>query len=143
MPHSFRDTFIMFSLISLFSFAALSFVIQLQIENDGPNSLLENDLINRTFIDLGGDISQNEQTVNTSKGAFDSENPAPGFGSLIIFAIVGVTKTFTGVITGTYNILILLPITTLGVPTQIANVLGAILMMSLVFMAWRVYRVGS
>lgn len=140
---SFREIFITFSIISLFVFAMISFVVTLQEEEGSSSSILENELINRTFVDLGGNITQQETTTNISKGAFESENPEPGFGSLIIFAIVGVTKTFTSLITATYNIIIVLPLTVLGVPNQIAKILGSILMVSLVFLAWRVYRVGS
>lgn len=143
MVHSFRDILLLFSVISLFVFSTISFVVVFQEENNASSTLLENELINRTFISLSDAISDQEETTNTSKGAFESENPAPGFGSLIIFAIVGVTKTFTGSIITVYNILIVLPLALLGVPTQVANILGSIIMMSLIFAAWRVYRVGS
>ncbi len=96
MAHSFRDMLLLFSVISLFVFSTISFVVVFQEENNASSTLLENELINRTFVDLSNTISNQETTTNTSKGAFESENPAPGFGSLIIFAIVGVTKTFTG-----------------------------------------------
>lgn len=143
MPTSFREIFITFSIISLVVFSAISFVVLLQQENDASSSLLENSLINSTFVNLRGNISQQETSVNTSKGEFDSDVPAPGFGSLIIFAIVGVAQGFTSIITTTYNIIIVLPLNLLGIPTQVANILGSILMMSLIFLAWRLYRVGS
>lgn len=142
-PTSFRQTFITFSIISLFVFAAISFIVAFQTENDADSSILENELINRTFTTLADDISEQETDSNQSKGAFESEIPAPGFGSLIIFAIVGVAQTFTSIITTTYNVIIVLPISLLGVPKQIASIMGSILMMSLIFLAWRVYRVGS
>ncbi len=143
MTHSFRDMLLLFSVISLFVFSTISFVVVFQEENNATSSLLENELINRTFVNLSNTISEQETSTNSSKGEFESENPAPGFGSLIIFAIVGVTKTFTGSIITIYNILIVLPLGLLGVPTQVANILGSIVMMSLIFAAWRVYRVGS
>lgn len=140
---SFRETFITFALISLFVFAMISFVVILQEEEGSSSSILENELINRTFINLGGNITQQEETTNTSKATFESEIPEKGFGSLIVFAIIGVSQTLTSIITTTYNIIIVLPLTVLGVPNQIAKILGSILMMSLIFLAWRVYRVGS
>ena len=143
MVLSFRELFMVFTVVSLFVFSTISFVVVLQEENNSSTSILDNELINRTFIDLSDTISSQEESTNTSKGAFESENPQPGFGSLIIFAIVGVTKTFTGSVITIYNILIVLPLQLLGVPTQVANVLGTLIMMSLLFAAWRVYRVGS
>lgn len=143
MVHSFRKTFITFSMISLFVFASISFIVSFQSENNADSSILENELINRTFSSLGSDISGQELSSNSSKNAFESEIPAPGFGSLIIFAIVGVAQTFTGIITTTYNVIIVLPISLLGVPQQVAQILGSILMVSLLLLAWRLYRVGS
>ncbi len=143
MPTSFRQVFITFSIISLFVFATISFVVSFQTENNVSSSILENELINRTFVSLNDDISDQETDSNSSKNSFESEIPAPGFGSLIIFAIVGVAQTFTSIITTTYNVIIVLPISLLGIPNQIASILGSILMMSLIFLAWRVYRVGS
>jgi hypothetical protein len=143
MPTSFRQVFITFSIIALFVFGAISFIVSFQSENSAGSSILENELINRTYVSLISDISTQETNTNSSKAAFESEIPAPGFGSLIIFAIVGVAQTFTSIITTTYNVLIVLPISLLGVPRQIASILGSILMMSLIFLAWRVFRVGS
>ncbi len=143
MATSFREVFIMFSLISLMVFATISFVVTLQTDNDAPSSLLENQLINNTFISLSDNISQQSVSTNTSKTAFDSDIPAPGFGSLIIFAIVGVAQGFTSTITTTYNIIIILPLGLLGIPSQVANILVSILMMTLILLAWRLYRVGS
>lgn len=143
MATSFREMFTMFSIVSLMVFSTISFVVLLQEENDAPTSLLDNSLINSTFISLSGNISEQEVSTNTSKGAFDSDVPAPGFGSLIIFAIVGVAQGFTSIIITTYNILIILPLSILGIPSQVANILGSILMMTLIFLAWRLYRVGS
>ena len=140
---SFRETFITFGIISLFVFSMISFVVILQEEEESSSSILENDLINKTFVNLGGNITQQESDSNISKSAFESEIPEKGFGSLIVFSIVGVAQTFTSMITTTYNIIIVLPITVLGVPGQIAKILGSILMMTLIFLAWRVYRVGS
>ncbi len=140
---SFRELFITFSIISLFTFSAISFVVLFQSENDSSSSILENELINRTFTNLGSDITDQETSSNSSKEAFESEIPERGFGSLIIFSIVGVAQSFISIITTTYNVIIVLPITLLGVPFEVAKILGSILMMSLIFLAWRVYRVGS
>lgn len=140
---SFRETFITFSIISLFVFALISFVDIFQQENNDSNSILENEKINSTFVSLRGNISTGQVSVNTSEFAFNEDVPTPGFGSLIVFAIVGVTQGFMSIITTTFNLIIVLPITTLGVPGKIANILGSILIVSLILLAWRVYRVGS
>lgn len=140
---SFRELFITFSILSLLVFSTISFVALFQDENDSPSTILENELINRTFVNIDSSISTQETNSNSSKEAFESEIPERGFGSLIIFSIVGVAQSFISIITTTYNLVIVLPISLLGVPFQVAKILGSILMMSLIFLAWRVYRVGS
>ena len=143
MAHSFRELFIQFSLISLFVFSTIGFVANFQAENGASSSILDNELINSTFGDLADSISEQQDSANSSQEAFDADIPAPGFGSLIIFAIVGVAQTFTSLIAGVWNILIILPLSFLGLPSAVANVLGSILSVTLIFLAWRVYRVGS
>ena len=143
MVQSFQELFITFSIVSLFVFGTISFVVLFQQENGVTETILANDLINSTFIDLGANIADQSVSSNSSQDAFNSEVPAPGFGSLIIFAIVGVAQTFTSLITTIWNIIIILPLSILGVPTEVANVFGSILIVSLIFLAWRVYRVGS
>ena len=143
MPAGFRQVFITFSIIMLFVFSTISFVVIFQSENDSNNTILENELINRTFIKAGGNISSQQTSTSSSQESFEAEVPEKGLGSLIIFAIVGVVKGFTKTITQAYNLVIVLPISALGVPNAVAQILGSILMVSLVLLAWRVYRVGS
>lgn len=143
MAQSFQNLFIQFSLISLFVFGTISFIVLFQQENGAATTILENQLINSTFVDLAASIADQSVSSNSSQNSFNSEVPAPGFGSLIIFAIVGVAQTFTSLVTTIWNILIILPLSILGIPNEVANVLGSILVISLILLAWRVYRVGS
>ena len=143
MPTSFKQVFINFSLVSLFVFSTISFIVVFGVENGAINSILDNPTINSTFGNLSSDMGEQLDNSTNASTAFNAETPAPGFGSLIIFAIVGVTKGFTSVIVVSYHTIIILPMTFLGIPSSVAQVLGSILMMVLIFLAWRVYRVGS
>ncbi len=143
MVTSFREVFITFALIGVFVFAGISFIVTTQRNNGVTNTILENDIINRTYSNLETDLGGLSSNASTQKESFESEIPERGFGSLIIFAIVGVGNKFTGMIVGIYNILIVLPASLLGIPPVVISVMTAILLISLILLVWRVYRVGS
>ena len=143
MAISFREVFITFALIGVFVFAGISFIVQTQLDNDVENTILENEVINKTYTNLETDLSDFGSETQTQKESFESEIPERGFGSLIIFAIIGVGQKFTGMITGIYNIFIVLPASILGISPVVIGVFTAMLIVSLILLAWRVYRAGA
>ncbi len=140
---SFREVFITFSLIGLFVLATLSFGIKLQQDNSVSDTILNNSQINRTLDRLQSNLTDVSNQTQQQRQNFESEIPERGFGSLLIFSIVSVSQKFTATIIGVYNILIVLPASILGIPPEVIGVLGSILIVSLILLAWRVYRVGS
>ncbi len=143
MTTSFRETFITFALIGLFIFASISFIVKTQQDNDVENTILEDEIINRTYSKLETNLSDFESTTQTQKESFEDEIPERGFGSLIIFSIISVGQKFTGLIAIVYNVMIILPASILGIPKVVISVLSSILIVSLVLLIWRVYRVGA
>ncbi len=143
MVTSFREVFTTFVLIGVFVFAGISFIVTTQRDNGVTNTILDNDVINRTYSNLETDLGGLSSNASTQKESFESEIPERGFGSLLIFAIVGVGNKFTGMIVGIYNILIVLPASLLGISPIVIGALTAILLLSLILLVWRVYRVGS
>ncbi len=143
MPISFREVFVSFALVGIFVLASMSFIIKTQQDNDASETILTNEYINRTYIATNISLSNYRTQTQTQKESFESENPERGFGSLIIFSIVGVGKTFSGMTLGLYNILIFLPASVLNIPPIVIGVLTSILVVSLLLLAWRVYRAGG
>lgn len=143
MVASFRQTFVTWGLIGLLVFATLSFIIVLQQENDVTDTILGNTVINNTFSTLQENLTSSESETQTQRESFESEIPERGFGSLLIFSIVSVGQRFTAIVISTYNILIVLPASILGIPEIVLNVLSSILIVTLILLVWRVYRVGS
>ncbi|KKL91642.1 hypothetical protein LCGC14_1892650 [marine sediment metagenome] len=143
MVTSFRDTFITFALIGIFIFASISFIVTTQKDNNVDETILENDVINRTYINLEANLSSFRGGAQEQKESFELDVPEPGFGSLIIFAIVGVGQIFSGMILGIYNVFIVLPASILGISPVVIQVLTTIIIISLILLIWRVYRVGA
>lgn len=143
MVLSFREVFINFAFVGILALATISFIVIMQQSNSVTNTILNDERINTTFSSLSTQLSNYENVTQTQKASFETEIPERGFGSLIIFAIVGIGQVFTSLIVGTYNIIIVLPATILEVPKAVVSVLSAIFLVTLVLLVWRVYRVGS
>lgn len=139
----FSDNFVSFLLLGLLVVGTISFIVSLQENNDVADTIRNDSIINRTYVDLSEELDDSSSTANSSKASFEADVPERGFGSLIVFAIVGVTQTFTSIIIGIYQVLWILPTAKLGIPRMVANVLSTILFTLLVLQAWRVYRAGD
>lgn len=140
---SFREVFLTFALIGLFVFGILSFGIKIQQDNEVSDTILNNSQINSSFEKLQTNLSSISDQTQEQRENFESEIPERGFGSLLIFSIVSVGQRFTAIIIAVYNVLIVLPATILGISPIVTGVLGSILIVSLILLVWRVYRVGS
>lgn len=140
---SFRELFTTFGILGIFIFSAISFVVVMQTDNNVNNTILENEVINNTFTRLDTNLTALGGDAQTQKDNYDSEIPERGFGSLLIFSIVSVSQQFTSGIISIWNIMVVLPASILGIPTQVVSVFNAILIVSLVLLGWRVIRLGS
>ncbi len=143
MVESFRQTFITFALIGIFIFAGIAFIVQTQTDNSVNGTILDNDIIFTVYNRTNLTLLEFRDNSSEQKGNFESEFPERGFGSLIIFAIVGVGNVFTGMILGVYNIFIILPARVLNISPVVIGTLTSILIVSLVLLVWRVYRTGA
>ncbi len=143
MVASFREMFILFSLVGVLVLATISFGVTFQEENDVTNTILEDQRINNTFIRLGGNLSDFESETQSQREVYESEIPERGLASLIIFSLVPIIQKFTAMIVGIFNILIIIPSEILGIPGVVMGTLEAIFLVSFIILGWRVLRVGS
>ena len=139
---SLRDLFITFALIGLFTFASIAFIVTTQRENEVDNTILEDDIINRTYTGLETSLGQFSLNTSTQKESVEGDIPERGFGSLLIFSIVPALWSFGSLVVGVYNIIIVLPASILGVHPAVIGVLSSILIISLVLWVWSVIRIG-
>ncbi len=140
---NFSETFVSWMLVGVLIIAMMGFIISVQTDNGLNETILNDSIVNSSFVNLTEVLDSTSGTANNSKTSFESDDPDRGFGSLIIFAILGVGKTITGVILSIYKILFVLPATKLGIPAVVFNSLSSIILFSLVLKVWRVYRAGD
>lgn len=139
----FKKLWINYALIGLFVFLMLAFIVQFQIDNSQPETILENPLINKTYQGLQTNLSTFGSASQGQRGTFEAETPTDSFGSLIIFAIVSSGKIFSSMLVGVFNLLIFLPASVLGISPVVVSVFSSILIISIIFLLWRVYKVGE
>jgi len=140
---NFQDLFIKFMFVGLISLAAFSFIILFQSENAISDGFGDNELINSTFNDLKTDLEGIQATTQTQKDLFETEDPKLGFGSLILKSIVSAGKTFNGMIIGVSNVLLILPVTFLGIDKSVVSILLTVLGVIIIIVLWRLYKLGG
>jgi len=140
---TFYKLFTSFLMIALLVFGLLSFGIQFQSENNVEDPFVENQLINETYGTLQTDLNSYGSESQLQKSLFESDEPLAGFGSILLFSILSAGKVFNGMVVGTFNTLIKLPIVILGVDPVIVSVLGTLLIFSIIMGLWILYKLGG
>ncbi len=124
--------------ISLFSFS-----IVLQKENGSVDPLSDNEIFSDSFSALIDNINNNTEDAEEKYDVFNSEDPKAGFASIVLFGIVSVGKSFSGIVFGTFSAIIKLPLIILGIPDTIYNQLLILLIISIIVAAWLLYKLGG
>lgn len=142
-----KTLIVSFLLIALVFFCLLSFGGQFAYDNNTNNSILSNPVINSSFADLGGNITETEATAATQREVFEQEQMQTGFGALLLLSIKSLVQIFTGSLVNFFNLFKTLISAVLGVNNTIATVvlgtLGSILLISMILLGWRAIKAGE
>ncbi len=123
--------------------ALFSVIIIVQGDNSAEQPLSENELVGGTYGSLNNTISSLEGTSSTQYGLFSTETPNPSFGSIVLFRIVSVGKTFGNAIFALFILAIRLPLLVLGIPQTIASMIISFLTISVIIGLWIIYKFGG
>lgn len=139
----FRDLFIAFTLVALFMFCMISFSINLSSDNEANSSIISHPIINDTYSKLEANLSTFRATAEGQRGGFESELPSAGFGELIIFAVIGAGKILTESVVALFNIVFGSLSSVIGISPIVIGVFTSILLFTLIFLAWKLYKQGQ
>ena len=139
----FKDYIISAILIGIFIFAFISFGIQFASENNLNTSIVNNEAINRSYVNIENELADIKTKSETQREGFFKDIPIIGDASLILTSIAGVTRVFFTSIRKVYNIVVTLIQETIGIPIIILNGFLAILLVSMVLLAWKFYKSGN
>ena len=138
---SFKTLLISCILIALFSFALISFAFQSQSDN-GINNLRNDPTLNLTYIALNNTLNNAALNSKTQLNATSTDDVTMGVGGLLYLSIVGVTRTFTGTITGTFVVFTAI-FARYGISPIITTTIMSIIIISIIFLVWRNVRTGD
>ncbi len=139
----FESLFVSFALAALLVVGLFAFGITLQEDNNADEKIIDIPILNNTYGSLKSDLESNQANSQNQLDIFETEEPKTGYGSLLFFSIVSSGKTFTGVIIGTFNLLIKLPTIVFGVDPVISAVLSTIIIISFILGLWILYKLGG
>ena len=139
----FESLFVSFALAALLIIGIFSFGIIVQEDNDADEKIIDVPILNNTFNSLKSDLNNSQPKSQNQLNIFETEEPKTGFGSLLFFSIVSSGKTFTGIIIGTFNLLIKLPTIVFGLDPVISAVLSTIIIISFILGLWVLYKLGG
>jgi len=125
-------------IISLFSFS-----IVIQEENNAIDPIKNNEVFNASFTGLINTLDSNSKAAEEKYDIFNSEDPKPGFGSIVLFGIVSVGKTFSGLIFGTFGAIVKLPLIILGIPATVYSQIIVLLIIFVIVSVWLLYKLGG
>ena len=107
---NFEELFNKFLWLGAFVFFTLAFIITIQSDNGASQPLSDEPLVSEIYSELRSNITNSEDVSKTQYGIFSDEQPTPGIGSIVLFTIVGASKTFGNIIVATLLTLIKLPL---------------------------------
>lgn len=125
-------------IVSLFSFSII-----VQEENNAVDPIKNNEVFNNSFTDLIDTLNSNTEEAEEKYDVFNSEDPKAGFGSIVLFGIVSVGKTFSGIIFGTFGAIIKLPLIVLGIPATVYSQIIVLLIIFVIVAVWLLYKLGG
>jgi hypothetical protein len=100
-------------------------------------------LFNSYKQNISDQVGYNEGLTKEQWNATTSEPPTIGTDSIVLKSIGEVIKTFKSMISGTFNLISLMATQILGLPIIVLSGLVTIILITIIFSLWRVYKQGS
>lgn len=143
----FKEIFIGFVLIGVFSISLINFGVLIAQENDSDKSILDDSRINSAYTGLNNSYKTFQNDANESLASFNQDSTSTSTGFLLLGSIINAGKVFTTMIVGTFNIVTTLIFGTLfgnsPAAALIFGVFSAILFFLIIFSLWRVFKSGE
>lgn len=140
---NFQNLFVNMAFIGLIVFGLFAFTIIVQEDNDAPEKIVDNSLINNTYTSLRSDLEGFQESSQAQKLLFEREQPTLGFGTLLFYSVISAGKVFNGMIGVVFNSIIKLPVVILGLDPVLVSVITTILVLVIIVGLWIIYKVGG
>ncbi len=132
-----------FLVAALVIFSLFSYIIITQSENEAVDPLRNEERFNESLESLIISIDASTEAAEEKYGVFASEEPKSGFGSIVLFGIVSVGKTFSSIVFGVFGSIIKLPLTVIGIPSTVYSLILTWLIILVIVAVWLLYKLGG
>ena len=139
----FENMFGNFAFAGLMVLALLSFAFIIQEQNEASQPISEDELINDSFFNIKETIESTQDSSDTQYNLFSKEKPDARFGSIVLFTLVNVGKTFGNIIFELFIGIIKIPLIILGIEESITSIIISFLTISTIIALWIVYKFGG
>ncbi len=140
---NFRSLIIGAMLTSLFVIAMMNGHIFLSQENNVNASLLDEEDINRVYTQLNSSLNDAQESASNVRTAFEDEKPNLLAGFFLLESIINAAKALGSILVNIFNLTFGVMISKLGIPPLFFGVMTAILLIMMVFLAWKLFKQGE
>ena len=143
MPLEFRTFIVNFILIGLVLIASISLGVNIAIDNGSNNTIISDEDLNRTFNRMSSNLTNAQNIMNDSRSSLDDELIEPPTGAFILTSIIGAGKSSINMATLMYNVTFGFIFKRLNISPIIIGVVSSIVILSLLFLAYKFWKTGS
>lgn len=139
----FRENIINLILVAIFAFALIGFGAQFAIDNKTDISILDDPVINQSYVDIQSALENTESNAETQRESWYEDVPIIKDINLVWKSLTGILRVFFTSFTTTYNVIINFVSIGTGIPEIVLNAITAVITMSMLLLLWRLVRSGS
>lgn len=139
---SFQDLMVSTLLFALIAVALISFGAQMAIDNEANSTILQDPNINATLINLTTSLESSQGIAENQSKSQDENLPVALF-DFLFESIIGSVRIFKAQITVIYNLTLGLLISKVGLPIVVLATFSAIILIVIIFRAWRNFKTGT
>lgn len=142
MVASYRAFLVSVVVAGLFVLAMFNFGYEFSIENSANQTILDDPRLSNLNSTIVKNLSASRDTVNNQNSNIEDSEVTIG-NSIILAALTGTWKVFSGSIIGFMNIFTLLARDILGVPAVALGTVLSVIGITTLFLGWRFLRLGA
>jgi len=139
----FKDIVGKFIIASILILSLFSFMIIMQSDNESEQKIINNPVFNESLSSLVKVTDSGTEQASKKYDVFNKEEPKAGFGSIVLFGIVSIGKTFSNIVFGVFGAVITLPLKVLGIPQTIVSLISTLLIIIVIVAVWLLYKLGG
>lgn len=139
---NFREMVIAFVIIGIFFVALVGFSMQFEEDNNTNVSLIHNSRVNSSFVEIETNFTEFEDTASSQLNATQSDEITINADSLTISSIWGSITKFFSIIVVVSNLLLNM-LFSWGISPVILSGFVIIIIITVIFLAWKTIRAGE